>query len=228
MSLDNLSNEVLFLVAKCLLADIRARFDDGDRLHRPRTIAPFIAPPVQGMGTCSPSDHVSGVNVSPVQLASGLSGLNSLSLTSRRFRAIVERLLFNAPTLSLVGGLCDEKLPIYLFTRTLVEHPSLAKRTGALRINLPQCWGASMQSNTSEPKETYRTAAILIGQMNWMDNESKTIYKWQLQRLRPVAFCSGLMPGSQPQALVSGYGPCHYTDRKYLPRSLLVIVGTGS
>jgi hypothetical protein len=64
--------------------------------------------------------------------------------------------------------------------------------------------------------------------MNWMDNESKTIYKWQLQRLRPVAFCADLMPGTRPQALISGYGPCHDTDRKYLPRSLLVIVGTGS
>jgi hypothetical protein len=118
----------------------------------------------------------------------------SLALTSRRFRSIAQPVLFKAPVLG-VGrpGQWDDKSPIYLFARALVQQPELAKWTTSLRIDLPEVWGGSMESTTPDLSDRHGVVVVIveiIDSINWMDAKRKTDWKWQLQRLRPLPFCA--------------------------------------
>jgi hypothetical protein len=195
-SLDILSNELLLLISEYLFSDVRACFDDEQRHSSLGSLNAFPRDLQNNIGLPSNiKEDIDGVhfNIELYQDDSALSliGLRGLASTSRRFRAIAQPMLFRAPVLSIGKyGHWNERSPIYLFARTLLEQPDLAKWTTTLRIDMPESWGGTMQTRVSEPLEVHRMAVTVIDALDWLDHDNKTGWKWQLQRLRPLPFCA--------------------------------------
>ena len=122
----------------------------------------------------------------------GLHALSAMTLLNRRYRAIAQPALFKAPVLGIGRrGHWNEKSPVYLFARALVEQPAFSKYTTSLRFDLPSCWGGSIDTNTPDRSEVHRMAVAVsdkIDSIEWMNRNAKTGWKWQLQHLRPLPF----------------------------------------
>jgi hypothetical protein len=196
-SLENLSTEILFLIAGYLVSDVEAKFHGEQRQCSLGTLNSTPQHP-QVITGLDASDYNDGVqfNVKLYQddLTSSLIGLRSLASTSCRFQTIAQPLLFKTPTLSIGRhGRWDENSSIYLFARTLLENPNMAKWPTTLRIDMPESWGGSMETRTSQPLEVLRMASALIDSLDWMQYEHKTMWKWQLQQLRPYPFCAVIL-----------------------------------
>jgi hypothetical protein len=165
-SLDVLSNDILYIIIDFLLWNHSHGFEDepiwSSGMYHDGHCAAFI-----DMGNRDKmllyDRKVSN------QPRSDLVGLASLARTSRRFVGLVQPSLFKAPVLSIGSyGHFWEKSPIYLFARTLLENPAIAKWPKSLRIILPQNWGGNMATTTSEPKQVARRAVEFVNSLTWI------------------------------------------------------------
>jgi hypothetical protein len=196
-SLELLSNEILFLIADYLVDNMEAKFYGEQRRTSNGPLNSTLQLPQRSTDLNVP-DHSEGVRFNAElyqdDFASSLIGLRGLALTSRCFRAIAQPLWFKTPILSIGQyGRWDENSPIYLFARTLLENPDTTKWPTTLRIDMPESWGGSMETQTSAPLKVHCMAAALIDALDWMQHEHKTMWKWQLQRMRPYPFCAVIL-----------------------------------
>jgi len=124
----------------------------------------------------------------------GFQSLVALSLTSQRLRAIAQAVLFKAPVLSVGrGGRWIARSPLYLFARTLLEHPYLSRWTTSLRINMPRQWAVGMDTgglHHSARLEIVNAFVTVIDTVDCLDEVAKEECKWQLRQLRPLPFCA--------------------------------------
>lgn len=215
-SLEVLPNDILFLIMDCLLDDLHTRFE-GEERHVPLGSLNVLPCNFQH-GTeqqacpenCSNSLHFKVAEFQAFA-ASSLIGLGGLASASRRLSAIAQPMLFRAPVLNIGSqNRWYEGSPIYLFARTLLQNPGLGRCITSLRLEMPGSWGPSMETRAPGPLEAHRMGASFIDSLDWMENDAKTGWKWQLQRLRLEPFCAiilSLVPNLRELYILQGKGP---------------------
>jgi hypothetical protein len=190
-SLDGLSNELLFMVAEHLFGEVQDRFDDDEP---PSTTSQmrYSGPPYSTQSQLNISNG--GVVFAQDRSAASVTALKSLAATSRRLRDIAQPALYKGPVLN-IGRSCswNQKSPIYLFARTMLENPHLRSLVTRLRIDMPSSCEESMASPVGEPLEVCRMAVAFIDTQKWMDHNNRTAWKWQLQHLRAGPFCAVIL-----------------------------------
>jgi hypothetical protein len=206
VSLNVLSNELLFVVAEHLFDKAQDRFED-DELPPTTSSSRYCDYPY------SNQYQAEILRYDPVlQDASGTSvtALKNMASTSRRLRDIAQPALYKGPILS-IGRPCgwSQKSPIYLFARTMLENPRLRRLVTRLRIDIPSRWEDSMASPVGEPLEVCRMAVTFIDTQKWMVHDDRTGWKWQLRHLRAGPFCAvilSLLPNLTELSISSGSG----------------------
>jgi hypothetical protein len=206
-SLDGLSNELLFMVAERLFREMQDRFDD-DELPPPTSQTRYSDPPYSTQSQLSKSNGEAVF--SQDRSAASVTALKNLASTSRRLRDIAQPALYKGPVLSIGGSCCwNQKSPIYLFARTMLENPQLRSLVMRLRIDMPSSCDESMVSPIGEPLEVCRMAVAFIDTQKGMDHNNRTAWKWQLQHLRAGPFCAvilSLLPKLAELSIFSGSG----------------------
>jgi hypothetical protein len=119
-SLNVLSNELLFMAAEHLFDEAQDRSED-DELPPATSSSSYCGSPY------STQSQAEILRYDPVlQDGSGTSvtALKNMASTSRRFRDMAQPALYKEPVLS-IGKSCrwNQKSPIYLFARTMLENP---------------------------------------------------------------------------------------------------------
>jgi hypothetical protein len=164
-SLDSLSTEVVFLIAEHLISDAQALFESE-------------------VGYVHAVSSRKIPNLSD-KYALNVTGLLSLALASRRYQPIAQEVLYRAPLTR--NAFWNENAPVFLFTRTLLSSPHLARHINTLRLDMPDYLFDQIDPSVTT-NALVTQAQTFIDSLNWMVLNCKDGWKYQLRKLRQLPF----------------------------------------
>jgi hypothetical protein len=134
-----------------------------------------------------------------------ITSLFNLALTSRRYRAIAQEVLYRAPVPRSDLPWTDSS-PIFQLACTLLSSPHLARHINTLRLDMPRDWGTEMIRSAKTTAIVAQAESFIEG-IDWMLPQGKEGWIWQLRRLRPLPFLAlilSLSPNLKKLSLVAG------------------------
>ncbi|KAH7064304.1 hypothetical protein BKA63DRAFT_572219 [Paraphoma chrysanthemicola] len=188
-SLDVFSNEILFMIFHVIHNEVQFNFDNDPAPSDPAYFR--WANPIHGL--VDSTSRQPTLHTSRRLSQSSISAIANLSRTCKRYKALVQPLLFRSPVLSIgPTHRLDEKSSLHLLVRTLFEQPELRKYISMLRIDIAHegMSPISMPAFVPEPVALSYRVASYIDSVTWLSRGAKPGWKWQLQKLRPLPFCA--------------------------------------
>jgi hypothetical protein len=232
-SLDSFSTEIVFLIAEHAISDAHALFESEapyENLvphvhyvplqpppalslppitHAPTTLSDAL-PNIGEMRCILQHPPPSQLNKQPTvqqKYSVGITSLFSLALTSRRYRAIAQEVLYRAP-FPRSDFPWTESSPVFQLACTLLSSPHLARHINNLRLDMPRDWGTEMIRSATTSAIVAQAETFIEG-IDWMFPQGKEGWIWQLRRLRPLPFLAlilSLSPNLKKLSLVAGNG----------------------